>query len=781
MPNLTVAPILHALPVRQRAWKRVVTYHWPILFIAAAFMVLGVRYSVTTPLFEAPNEPAHYRQVLLTAHGDEAPMPLSPELFGQEALRQPPLYYAIGALLTRDIDMAWSTMASDRPLFGANPHAALGMVHAPANKNAVIHLEGDGYTYHGVSLAVRVLRWFSVLSSTVTVGLAYLIALQILPGRRALATGVASLAAFNPQFLFISGSASNDSLATLWATAALYLAVRLTHDVEHSDRLAALLGLCVGLAALTRVGALSALFLIPVAGLARARSWQARRLLAETLRPVGIALGVALVVCGWWYGGRLFIPDDAARHGNLVGLQRAAAGEDALRLAELPSIIESLVLSFWGVFGWMNVPAGEVFYSLVRILTMLGVLGVIPALAWVYWRRRTFRPYRWRAALVLGAWPLIVLGSLAVGAMLWSAPTVRTVEGRFLFPAIASITFFLFIGISAWFPRRYVGAIGLALVGGMAVIAAQAPAWYIAPAYAAPPRIALEEVPDRIHNLHISYGDELFLVGYELPQENVRAGETLRLRLYWLARRAMDSNYTVYVHVTGRGGECIGRIDTYPGGGNLPTRRWLPGDVVVDEYAVPITPDALGPAAAIIRVGVYGGENHDPLPALDARLRPIEGSAEIARVRVAPAQAPRFEPENRLAVNLGHRMVLTGYGLSSTAPHSGGSLVVDLYWKPLARLTHDYTVFVHLIDEEGNLRGQIDQQPVQGDYPTSLWIAEEVVRDTHTLLLPTDLPAGRYLLNVGLYLVETGERLEVIDANPPQSAVTLGPIEIAGR
>ena len=107
--------------------------------------------------------------------------------------------------------------------------------------------------------------------------------------------------------------------------------------------------------------------------------------------------------------------------------------------------------------------------------------------------------------------------------------------------------------------------------------------------------------------------------------------------------------------------------------------------------------------------------------------------------------------------------------------------MVDLYWKPLARLTHNYTVFVHLIDAEGAMVAQVDEQPVQGDYPTRLWIPEETVRDAHTLMLPADLPEGHYTLNVGLYLVATGERLEIIGADPPQTAVTLGPIAIAGQ
>ena len=769
MSNLTVAPVLHVIPIRQRAWERVLARHWPILLLTVAFVVLGAVYSVTTPLFEAPDEPAHYRQVVRAAHGEEAAATVLPGPAERETLRQPPLYYAVGGLLTRRIGLA-----ADGPVYEANPHAALGTVDVQANKNAVLHLEDDRFPYRGVSLAMHVLRWFSVLCSAVTVVLVYLAARQIAPERGAMAVGVAALAAFNPQFLFTSGAVSNDSLATLWATATLYLALRVVNGGERVDVPAALLGLCAGLAALTRIGALPALLLIPAAGAARARSRDLRSLTATSLRPAAIALAVALAVCGWWYAG-LLAP------GGLVAAQPQDV-EAAAPGASVGSVVGSLVLSFWGVFGWMNVPADATFYSLVRIVTLLGVLGVIPALAWVYWRERTFRPYRWRAALVLGAWPAILVASLALGATaLYPEASAGGIDGRLLFPAIASISFILFVGVTAWFPRRYVGVVGAFLTVGMGMVAARAPAWYIAPAYAAPPRIALEQVPDTIHDLGISYGDELFLLGYELPQETVRAGENLNLRLYWLARRAMDTDYSVAIRVAGRRGERIGAIDTFHGGGNLPTRGWLPGDVVVDEYVVPIVPDAVGPVAAAIRVGVYGGPERERLPSLDARLRPIEGPAEIARVRVAPARTPRLEPANRMTVNLGHRVVLTGYDLSPAAPEAGKNLVVDLYWKPLTRLNHNYTVFVHLVDADGILRGQIDEQPVQGDYPTRLWIPEDTVRDAHTLALPADLASGPYWLNVGLYLVETGERLEIVDSDPAQSAVTLGPIEIAGR
>jgi hypothetical protein len=85
---------------------------------------------------------------------------------------------------------------------------------------------------------------------------------------------------------------------------------------------------------------------------------------------------------------------------------------------------------------------------------------------------------------------------------------------------------------------------------------------------------------------------------------------------------------------------------------------------------------------------------------------------------------------------------------------------LTLFWQALQPMEADYTVFTHLIDGEGNLWGQKDNPPVDGFYPTSRWEEGEVVRDQYNLVISPDAPLGEYWLAVGMYLAETGERLE---------------------
>ena len=77
----------------------------------------------------------------------------------------------------------------------------------------------------------------------------------------------------------------------------------------------------------------------------------------------------------------------------------------------------------------------------------------------------------------------------------------------------------------------------------------------------------------------------------------------------------------------------------------------------------------------------------------------------------------------------------------------------------------DYTVFIHGIDKAGIVVAQADGQPANGDYPTSYWLAGEVVRDSHSIQWPAQVDR----IEVGLYDLASGARLH--PAGEPGDAV----------
>ena len=108
---------------------------------------------------------------------------------------------------------------------------------------------------------------------------------------------------------------------------------------------------------------------------------------------------------------------------------------------------------------------------------------------------------------------------------------------------------------------------------------------------------------------------------------------------------------------------------------------------------------------------------------------------------------------------------LLGFVAQPTIPNPGDTLEVKLFWQGLAEMDTDYTVFVHLVDQQGELVVQSDSQPQDGEHPTSNWRYEEVVIETRTLALPATLRPGRYALRVGFYDLQTMERLDVSDVD----------------
>jgi hypothetical protein len=91
---------------------------------------------------------------------------------------------------------------------------------------------------------------------------------------------------------------------------------------------------------------------------------------------------------------------------------------------------------------------------------------------------------------------------------------------------------------------------------------------------------------------------------------------------------------------------------------------------------------------------------------------------------------------------------------------AGGSLPLVLYWRALAPLTANYSVFVHLDAPDGTTYASADELN-PADIPTSRWPPSLYVRNPMTLALPADLPPIRYTLMAGVYDSDSAARLPV--------------------
>jgi hypothetical protein len=82
-----------------------------------------------------------------------------------------------------------------------------------------------------------------------------------------------------------------------------------------------------------------------------------------------------------------------------------------------------------------------------------------------------------------------------------------------------------------------------------------------------------------------------------------------------------------------------------------------------------------------------------------------------------------------------------------------------LFWQVQETAGNYWSVFTHLVDQEGRLIAQSDKVPYDGLYPPDRWWPGQVVDDDYSIDIPTGTPPGIYSLYVGMYDHLTGERL----------------------
>jgi mannosyltransferase len=131
-------------------------------------------------------------------------------------------------------------------------------------------------------------------------------------------------------------------------------------------------------------------------------------------------------------------------------------------------------------------------------------------------------------------------------------------------------------------------------------------------------------------------------------------------------------------------------------------------------------------------------------------------------VTYAVPSAPATEMETAVNLPFGDNITLNGYTLGETTLRPGDIVEVTLFWQTAVSLQTRYKVFLHLLDENGNLVSQRDSEPGGGLALTTIWQPGEEIIDNHGLLLPSDLPPGSYRLQLGLYdLANPDNRLPI--------------------
>jgi 4-amino-4-deoxy-L-arabinose transferase-like glycosyltransferase len=271
------------------------------------------------------------------------------------------------------------------------------------------------------------------------------------------------------------------------------------------------------------------------------------------------------------------------------------------------------------------------------------------------------------------------------------------------------------------------------------------------------------------------------LVGYSLDSttevgspNHLVPGSSFWITTFWQAYGGASEDYDLLIRLIDDAGRQWAQADGPPLEGAYPTSMWQPGERLADVRLLWVDPEALpGRYWLVAAIYDYG---------TDSRL-PVSGSSTRDTIYLAPLKVPLppvagppdgVQPQSAY---FGEVAQLLGYQLS-THP---SEFTLTLYWQAEAPDEVDYTVFVHVLDEDGQLIMGRDKQPVNGSYPTGIWEPGEVVPDEYTFNT-SDLPPGEYQLEIGMYVLETGERLSVNVPNgtqdPARRLLLTTPVEV---
>jgi hypothetical protein len=134
------------------------------------------------------------------------------------------------------------------------------------------------------------------------------------------------------------------------------------------------------------------------------------------------------------------------------------------------------------------------------------------------------------------------------------------------------------------------------------------------------------------------------LLGFDLPQSQVRAGGAFPLTLYWKATAPVSKNYQAFVHLVSPRDRLWGQpLRDKLNPGDYPTTRWPLDKYVWDDYATPdsvvrVRPDA-PPGEHEIEVGLYTLADGARAPVFDSTGKPAGDSIVLpVKVRILAAR-----------------------------------------------------------------------------------------------------------------------------------------------
>ncbi len=313
-----------------------------------------------------------------------------------------------------------------------------------------------------------------------------------------------------------------------------------------------------------------------------------------------------------------------------------------------------------------------------------------------------------------------------------------------------------------------------------------------------------------------------------LDVPRIAPGTSVTATLFWRSERdfwdeaiidegggVVARDDVAFAHLLDADREVVARIDEIPFDGAWPTMAWPIGATYAQHLVLRIPADAHAGEASLL-VGLY--EHGAP----DLRFPTSgDGGGSAFLLDDALSLGPwlltdpvaHFDGPQSMRASFTDREGTGQVGLlDAGARVEDGEVVVDLVWTAFGAPTRDARIFVHVVQadatgdvgesemgdtsESGTSTGtvdalsesrrsiaragdaapvaQADGNALDGRLPLALWPPLQPVHDTRRLSLPAGLAPGRYIVRVGLYEPDSGQRWRIDDVDSGRVGSAVG-------
>ena len=710
---------------------------WGTAGVLLSFALLGVLCSLIVPLGEGIDEAAHF--VYADYVRAQRRLPVQELYPGNRVImgHHPPLYYALGALV-----ISWADTSDLWTIIPYNPRFMWRENEDPGGWNVHLHSQLEAFPYAGAAQAFHVFRLFSLVLGVLALYVDNQIIRLLLPKRPWLALAGTALIAFNPGFVLSSSMVHHDPLQSL--NFALGLWWMLGYVRRGGGWLQWLLaGLLASAAVMTKASGVALVASIGFALLVR--SWREREWRPAMLGGAVVS-GIVALLCGWWYLRNL------ALYGDLLGwdLLRATYPH-VLRLGPYNwfffwnEFIAQLGRNFWGGFGFMHILLPPAFRRVLWAMTLAGGVGLVTSL----WRARGRLPKSGQVYAHLVA--LATLGFVFLVFFRGSFDIMGWGHGRYLFGVLGPFVAWICLGLDELALRRAQAVWGTVIPVGMLAYAIYAICVFLPPYYALPAQ-ASQEVLSGSSAVHHVYGNGIELVGFDWRPNPAAPGGDATLCTYWQLAKWKGEDIRVKATLRDRLGSPLGAsVEFWPVDNGFPPNGWEPGVAYVDcrSFYVP--------------ANAYTGRSSVLVERIDPQTEDAihEGvPAPVLPVAIGKRVEYDVGADLVVIVQLGEQISLVGFD-APLRVRAGQDLALTLYWQTDSPVEENYVVFVQVLNADGFLVAQKDNEPGDGQSPTSIWEPGQVVADSFAVPIPGGLSPGEHRIIVGMYTWPAIERLPV--------------------